>query len=108
MTTTNKTHTKINTNTTITDAMINTGGATEPGRITMSVTAATRLLEVLQTCDEFLRTAPPTVRVELAEFCLPRPGISSGCLIDAVGLHALLVDALITDQQQARRQQARR
>ena len=98
------TTTKINT----THTTINTGGATEPGTITMSLISALRLLEVLQTCDEFLRTAPPTVRVELAEFCLPRPGISSGCLIDAVGLHALLVDALITDQQQARRQQARR
>jgi hypothetical protein len=98
------TTTKINT---IHDTKINTGGATEPGTITMSVAAATRLLEVLQTCDEFLRTAPPTVRVELADFCLPRPGISSGCLIDAVGLSALLVDALITDQH-PNRQQARR
>ena len=81
---------------------------TQPSTITMSAGSIARLLEVLDYCDEFLRTAPPTVRVELAEFCLPRPGISSGCLIDAVGLHALLVDALITDQQQARRQQARR
>lgn len=102
------TTTKINTATKINnDTAITTGGATAAGTISMSLASATRLLEVLQTCDEFLRTAPPTVRVELADFCLPRPGISSGGLIDAVGFSALLLDALITDQH-ADRQQARR
>ena len=80
----------------------------EPGTISISVGSATLLLEVLDTCDEFLRGAPRTVRVELAEFCLSRPGISSGVLIDAVGLHALHLRARLADQAIARQTGAAR
>ena len=108
----------MNTPNTKTNNATKTGGATstaasqyqnpdhldEPGTINISVGSATLLLEVLNTCDEFLRGAPRTVRVELAEFCLSRPGISSGVLIDAVGLHALHLRARLTDQQTAAQQ----
>ena len=106
----------MNTPNTKTNNATKTGGATtaasqyqnpdhldEPGTINISVGSATLLLEVLDACDEFLRGAPRTVRVELAEFCLSRPGISSGVLIDA-GLHALHLRARLTDQQTAAQQ----
>jgi len=57
----------------ITGTKIDIAGAAEPGTISMSFTAATRLLEVLQTCDEFLRTAPRPVWVELARVMADRP-----------------------------------
>ena len=57
------------------------------GPISMSGKAAGRLVEVLQLFETFLTT--PMVRAELANFCLPRPGVSSGWLIDMLGFNAL-------------------
>lgn len=93
-----------------TTAKINHAGdqTADAGAIGISVGSATLLLEVLDACDEFLRTAPHAVRVELAEFCLTRPGISSGVLIDTVGLHALHLRARLADQQAAAARQGRR
>ena len=61
---------------------------TEPTMITTSSDSVARLVEVLEHCDEFLRTTPPVVRAELADFCLQRPNLTSGWLIDMVALHA--------------------
>ena len=42
----------------------------------MSAGSVARLLEVLDYCDEFLRTTPPAVRAELVDFCHARPGLA--------------------------------
>jgi hypothetical protein len=65
------------------------------GRISMSGEAAGRLVEVLQLCETFLTT--PMVRAELADFCLPRPGVSSDWLIDILGWHTLHLRARIAE-----------
>jgi hypothetical protein len=63
--------------------------------IAMSAGSVARLLEVLDYCDEFLRT--PAVRAELVDFCHARPGLASDWLIDMVGLHGLHLRARLTD-----------
>jgi hypothetical protein len=72
---------------------------TEPTQtmITMSAGSVACLLEALDYCDEFLRTTPPAVRAELADFCLIRPGLSSGWLIDMVSLHAYHLRTRLTE-----------
>lgn len=70
---------------------------TDQTTITISSGTAARLLEVLDYCDEFLRTTPATVRAELVDFCLARPGLSSGWLIDVVGLHAYHLRTRLTE-----------
>jgi len=65
--------------------------------ITMSAGSVARLLEVLDYCDEFLRTTPPIVRTELVDFCHTRPGLAPDWLIDMVGLHALHLRTRLTE-----------
>jgi hypothetical protein len=66
-------------------------------KITMSASSVARLLEVLDYCDAFLRTTPPAVRAELADFCHARPGLAADWLIDMVGLHALHLRTRLTE-----------
>ena len=70
---------------------------TKPSMITMSAGSVARLLEVLDYCDEFLRTTPPVVRAELVDFCQTRPGLAPDWLIDMVGLHALHLRSRLTE-----------
>jgi hypothetical protein len=70
------------------------GNATIQG-IVISGDVAHRLVTVLELCEAFL--ANPTVRAQLAEFCLPRSGVTSGWLIEMLGLHALHLKAHLDD-----------
>jgi len=54
--------------------------------ITMSAGSLTRLVEVLEHCDQFLRS--PGIPDQLVEFCHQDPTLTAGWLIDMVGLHA--------------------
>lgn len=63
--------------------------------ITMTSQAAAQLAGLLKQCEEFL--TQPGVRAQLAEFCLPRPTVSSGWLIDMLAWHALHLHAKIDD-----------
>jgi hypothetical protein len=75
-------------------------------RITMSSGTADRLAEILELCDQFLRSTP-LVYAELIEFCLPRPSVNSGWLIDMVGLHAHHLRAKLDDLHHATGQDPR-
>jgi hypothetical protein len=70
---------------------------TQQPKITMSAGSVARLLEVLDYCDEFLRTTPPAVRAELVDFCRARPGLAPDWLIDMIGLHALHLRTRLTE-----------
>jgi hypothetical protein len=70
---------------------------TQQPTITMSAGSVARLLEVLDYCDEFLRTTPPAVRAELVDFCHARPGLAPDWLIDRLGLHALHLRTRLTE-----------
>jgi hypothetical protein len=54
--------------------------------INMSAGSVARLIEVLELCDQFLRS--DDIRDELIEFCHRDPTLTSGWLTDMVGLHA--------------------
>src|SRR4051794_25888098 len=68
--------------------------------VTITTQAAARLADLLEQCETILSTPP--LRAELAEVCLHRPGISSGWLIDLLGLHALHPRARLADAHQDR------
>ncbi len=62
----------------------------EPVDVTVSGYAAASLLELLEHCEEFLRTANPEVRTELNAFLAQQPtGLDIGWLIDMLGFNAL-------------------
>lgn len=68
--------------------------STTPGSdaagVTVTSHAATSLVELLECCDEFLRTASPTVRAELRAFLAGQPTRpDAGWLIDMLGFNAL-------------------
>lgn len=56
--------------------------------------AATNLVELLEPCEEFLRTASPTVRAELRAFLAQQPTQpDAGWLVDMLGFNALYLQA---------------
>ena len=69
--------------------------------ITLTASNVAGLIEILDHCDEFLRTSSRTVRGELADYCLARPNLTSGWLIDMVGLTAYLLRHRLDDANQA-------
>lgn len=72
-------------------------GITEPA-IVLPASRITDLIEILDHCDLFLRTSSRDVLGELADYCLARPNLTSGWLIDMVGFSAL---RLRTDLEEA-------
>jgi hypothetical protein len=73
-----------------------------PGRsdalgVTVSNNAACSLLELLELCDLFLRTATPAVRAELKVFLDTQPTpLDANLLIDMLGFNALYLDGVLT------------
>ena len=64
--------------------------------VTVSGYAAGSLLELLELCDLFLRTASPAVRAELAGFLQQQPTpLDAYLLIDLVGFNALYLEGVI-------------
>lgn len=58
--------------------------------VTVTGSAATSLVELLEHCEQFLRTASPVVRTELDTFLTQQPSRSdAGWLIDLLGFNAL-------------------
>ena len=58
--------------------------------VTVSGYAAANLAELLAHCEEFLRTASPTVRAELLAFLARQPTApDTGWLIDMLGFNSL-------------------
>ncbi len=64
--------------------------------VPMSDNAARSVLELLQLCDLFLRTATPAVRAELSDFLAHQPTpLDANLLIDMLGFNALYLESLI-------------
>jgi hypothetical protein len=62
----------------------------DPAPVTVTGHAATDLIELLELCDEFLRTASPIVRAELKDFLDQQPSPPPmSWLIDMLGFNAL-------------------
>jgi len=58
--------------------------------VTVTGSAAASLVELLEHCEQFLRTASPVVRTELLAFLASRPtGPDADWLIDLLGFNAL-------------------
>lgn len=74
-----------------------TTGITEPA-IMVPASRLGQLIELLDHCDEFLCTSSRVVRGELADYCLARPHLTSGWLIERIGFAAL---QLRTDLEEA-------
>lgn len=72
-------------------------GTTEPA-VVVPASRVTHLIELLDHCDLFLRTSSRDVQGELADYCLAQPSLTSGRLIDMIGLAAL---RLRTDLEEA-------
>lgn len=76
-------------------------GITEPA-VVLPASRIGHLIEILDHCDLFLRTSSRDVAGELADYCLARPHLTSGWLIDMIGFSAL---RLRTDLEEAGQQQ---
>jgi hypothetical protein len=64
--------------------------------ITVSDNAACSVLELLELCDLFLRTATPAVRAELSGFLDHQPtGLDANLLIDMLGFNALYLQGVM-------------
>lgn len=74
---------------------------TSEATITLTASNVAGLIEALEHCDEFLRTSSRTVRGELADYCLARPNLTSGGLIDTVSLTAYLLRHRLDEATQA-------
>jgi hypothetical protein len=69
---------------------------TDAPAATISGYAACSVLELLELCDLFLRTATPATRAELTGFLDQQPtGLDANLLIDLLGLNALYLDGII-------------
>ena len=63
---------------------------TDTAEVTVSGYAAANLAELLAHCEEFLRTASPTVRAELLAYLDRKPTVpDAGWLIDMLGFNTL-------------------
>jgi hypothetical protein len=62
----------------------------ESADVTITSSTAARLVELLEHCERFLRTAGPVVRTELDTFLAEQPALSdANWLIDMLGFNAL-------------------
>lgn len=101
-------NTKIN-NTKINNAKINNArqleitdpatGITQPA-VGLPAGRIADLVEILDHCYGFLTTSSRNVRGELADYCLARPNLTSGALIDMIGFSALRLRTTLQEADQ--------
>jgi hypothetical protein len=73
------------------------GCADVTGTVTVTGSKAASLVELLEHCEQFLRTASPTVRTELDAFLTQQPSrLDTNWLIDMLGFNALYLQAKLT------------
>ena len=73
--------------------------------VAITGSTAASLVELLEHCERFLRTADPVVRTELDAFLTQQPSrLDTNWLIDMLGFNALYLQGKLTPSHQATHQ----